>query len=272
MPAKSPDHPLTAIIASLNKEAEDQAADLNKAFQEANRQRMAQHGIVDDSKPDDYRPGAPVRVLALDMSSRLGYAVYENGKLKDYGVSLADGEVLKSHGNQKYPWWLMQNVMAMKDKVRQLVEKYGPDHVVIEETNLGKQRYSQKFLEWLHFNVVAYLHVMVTTRGWPQTVTYISSSVWRKTLGLRLSKEDRKNNQKVRKIKNDSAISKELKSQLLKDLGVRGKKTQKHLSCEYVKQKYGFELKVSTENDIADAICLGDAYLAGASPCTGYEK
>ena len=233
-------------------------------------------GFVDDEKPPDWRdPNVKptTSMLALDLSSRTGWAFYQNGVLKERGVCAAEGQVLTS-STLKYPWSMMQSVMDMKEKVRGLVERFGPDIVVIEETNLGKQRYSQKFLEWLHFNVVAYLHVMSTTRGWPkaENVVYISTSAWRKTLDIKLSKDDRKNNRKVKGIKGDSVLSKETKKKLLKELGVRGKKTPKHLSCAYVKATHGIDLKVSTENDIADAICIGDAYLKGAPHCNGLEK
>lgn len=252
------------------------ADDITAAMQEAHRMRARAHGLEEDKGPDWRPPGAaPMeRILALDLSSRTGWAFYENRVLKEWGILEADGSVLKAMDpNVKYPWSLMAAVLGMKEKVRRLVEKYGPDIVLIEETNIAKARYSQKFLEWLHFNVVAYLHVMGTQCGWPKSenVIYISTMDWRKTLDIKMTKADSKQNRKVNEIKNDTALSKELKAKLMKQLGVRGKINKKHLSCRYVEDTYKMKLKVSTENDIADAICIGDAFIKGAAHCTGYE-
>lgn len=220
---------------------------------------------------DSESPKAIERVLALDLSSRTGWALYDDGKLTKFGVIESDGNALTSSG-VRYPWSLLTNILQMRENIRLLLEETHPNCVVIEETNLGKQRYSQKYLEWLHFAVVAYLDVLCKEDELHhQKVYYISTSSWRRTLGLTLSKADVKNNRKVRKIKTDSVLSAGVKKQLLKELGARGKVTQKHLSCRYVKETHGITLKVSTENDIADAICLGDAYLRGAAVCSGAE-
>lgn len=249
---------------------DSQVADLIQAVADATRQRDAAHGI--EEEPERVTPQTD-RILALDLSSRTGWAFYENKVLKEYGVLAADGGVLTAEG-LKYPWSMVESVMAMKEKIRGLVEKFWPDTVVIEETNLGKQRYSQKFLEWLHFNVVTYLHVKEMQCGWPkkENVVYISTSAWRQTLGLKLTKSDQKNNRQVKAIKGDKLLSPKVKNKLLKELGVRGKKGPKHLSCAYVEDTHKIRLKVSTENDIADAICLGDAYIRGAPRCVGMEK
>ncbi len=247
------------------------AEDIQRAMLDASRNRP---GFVDDAQPDSWK-AHPVakKILALDIASKCGWATFTAGDPKPmkYGIVQSDGDVLAGATGVKYPWTLMFNVMAMKEKIRKIVEQEGPDVVVIEETNLGKNRYSQKFLEWLHFNVVAYFHVMVTQKGWPQDVVYINSREWRKVLGLKLTKDDLKNNAKVRKIKRDTFLSNEVKSAALKELGVRGVKNKKHLAIAFCEQKYGIALAVK-DDDIADAICLGAAYIAGAQACTGYEK
>ncbi len=244
---------------------------MQQAMLDASRNRP---GFVDDAKPNGWKSKpTPRKILCLDVSSKCGWATFHDNSATPlkYGVIHADGDVLVGPPGSKYPWSLMNNVMQMKEKIRKLVEEHGPDVVVIEETNLGKQRYAQKYLEWLHFNLVAYFHVMITQKGWPQEVIYLNSREWRRVLGLKLTKDDVKMNAKVRSIKRNTFLSNEVKNEALKALGARGVKNKKHLALDFVNQKYSLGLIVK-DNDIADAICLGAAYIAGATACSGFEK
>ncbi|MDE2425744.1 MAG: hypothetical protein KGO96_07540 [Elusimicrobia bacterium] len=88
----------------------------------------------------------------------------------------------------------------------------------------------------------------------------VSSSDWRKTLELRLSKDDKKNNKKVNEAKRSNKSKKEL--------GLKGKITWKHLSVRMVNELFGLNLR-QKENDQSDAILLGLAYIKGAKICEG---
>jgi hypothetical protein len=81
-----------------------------------------------------------------------------------------------------------------------------------------------------------------------------------------MSKDDKINNKVLKKAKELAAAT---KSKLDKSkVGIKGAVTKKHLAIRFVNATYGLDLKVK-DNDIADAICLGAAYLNGARTCDG---
>ncbi len=142
--------------------------------------------------------------------------------------------------------------MAMT--IMDLIVKLNPDEIVIEETNKGKNRYTQKILEFTH------KAVLIELSGCSFKLSYISTSIWRNKLGQKASKEDIKNNKLVNK------ANREGKSK--KSLGLTGKITPKHRAIRHVNETFNLNLKMK-DNDKADAICLGEAYLAGAEICDG---
>ena len=77
-------------------------------------------------------------------------------------------------------------------------------------------------------------------------------SEWRKILGLKMSKEDRKNNAKVNKANREGKSKKEL--------GLRGRVTVKHLSINFSNSFYGLNLKIK-DNNQSDAIGLASAWI-----------
>jgi len=199
-----------------------------------------------------------LKLLALDISSHTGWAVFEDGKLVRHGLIELDAPVL-SFGN--YPYTYVRAAQTQVRAILKLFHAEKPDQVCTEETNLGKNRYSQKFLEFLHCKFVESLDDV----GMP-VLSYISSSAWRSTLGLSMSKEDKKNNSKLRKAAK-SAVSAGKKLDK-KALGIKGKVNKKHLAVRYANATFGLNLKMK-DNDIADAICLGQAFLNGATICDG---
>ena len=125
---------------------------------------------------------------------------------------------------------------------------------------MGKQRYSQKALEFIH------LATLVALRPLDIPIVYISSSAWRSALGITMTKEDKKNNAKLskaKKLSTDSGCPVDKKK-----VGVRGKIGKKHLAVRYINSVYNLDLLMK-DNDIADAIALGLAYLKGAVHCDG---
>jgi hypothetical protein len=204
-----------------------------------------------------------VKVLGLDISTKPGWALLENAQLLAFGQLGLDRTV---HEYGPYPW----NYVVVSDDIAGFlydkVVQLNPDIVVIEETNLGKNRYAQKTLEFIH------RALLVKLQKWAQEgnrkVIYLSSSSWRQALGLVMSKEDKKNNAKIAKAKKLSQASGHSVHALKKTLGVRGKINKKHLALRYVNETFGLTLKVK-DNDAADAICLAAAFLKGATPADG---
>ena len=108
-----------------------------------------------------------------------------------------------------------------------------PDHIVIENSVKGRNRHTQRLIEWIHFCVVKLLQIT--------PFSYLDPSEWRCSVGLRLNKDQKKNNQDVSKGKK------------------RGRIGKKHLAVNMVNEKYDLKLKLK-DNDQADAILLGLAY------------
>jgi Holliday junction resolvasome RuvABC endonuclease subunit len=198
-----------------------------------------------------------MKVLGLDLSTKPGWAFKEDDQPFVFGAIKLDHPVI-SYGD--YPWSYDKASEVMASMLFEIVLRFKPDVVVIEETNLGKSRYAQKTLEFIHKALLARL------RDWNGKVIYLSSSSWRQALGLQMSKEDKKNNAKLSKAKklaSESGMKLDKKA-----LGVRGKINKKHLALRYVNETYGLALKVK-DNDAADAICLAAAYLKGAQLADG---
>lgn len=204
-----------------------------------------------------------MKVLALDLSTHAGYAVLEGEvgakpALGDHGV-VHLGAVVHSFG--QYPWSYRSAAYQQSLPVIELAGRIRPDVVVIEEVNLGKDRYAQKLLDYIHFCVLDGLVAYKTT--------YLDAGGaggWRQTLSLTLSKDQRKANAKLSRAKREAAEDGRKLDK--KALGIRGKVTWKHLAVAYANQHYGLSLK-QKDNDVADAICLGTAYFLGATPCNG---
>jgi Holliday junction resolvasome RuvABC endonuclease subunit len=224
-----------------------------------------------------------IKILALDISSHAGFAVVEaelqeatkvfvlgggteivppqkpTTKLVHYGIV---GKSQAVNGYGAYPWSYHEVASNIATPLFHLVLEHGPDAIVIEETNLGKNRYAQKLLEFIHF---AFLNA-VRTSAYKDRVIYLSSSEWRRALGLVMTKDQKKANAKLAKAKKEAE---ETGVKLDKKiLGVRGKVTKKHLAVEHANRAFDLKLKVK-DNDIADAICLALAHLAGAEKCDG---
>lgn len=208
------------------------------------------------------------RVLALDISTHAGYALLEDDgegtepRLIQSGNVVAQKTVTEMLDIVGYPWAYLVVARQMATDFLSLAKDTKPDVIVVEETNLGKNRYSQKTLEFLHCYTLDLLYRYVDEFK----VVYISSAFWRQNLGVTLSKEDKKNNTKLAKAKRNARQFGRKPD--LKKLGIRGKTNKKHVAIRHVNAKFNLQLKVK-DNDIADAICLGEAYLNGAPLCDG---
>lgn len=208
-----------------------------------------------------------MKILSFDISSKTGWALLEGDRAPDAVPSILErGRVtVQDLGFEsviaagQYPWSFIDVARAMAGQIVELTRKYEPDHIVIEDTSESKNRFAQKLLEWIHF---ATLTAMLAAFGGlvAEKLTYVQVGSWRSTLDLRMSKADKKNNASVSAAKR-AGVSKA-------SLGLKGKVTKKHLALRFVEEKFKLKLKVK-DNDIADSICLGTAYLRGARPSEG---
>lgn len=209
------------------------------------------------------------KILALDLSSNAGFAVIVIPDGDDPAITQYGNVVMSKPKIAAFGAFPMCYVWAAEDVARQcveLVKLHVPDVLVIEETNHGRASgYSQKFLEYLHFAVLQGLDRAGLIR--PEQVKYIATGDWRRTLGLKMSKEDLKNNRKARDANRSGSTAGD-KKKARAAAGISGRVTTKHLSVRYVNERYGMDF-ILKDNDIADAICVGMAFLQGASVSQG---
>lgn len=184
-----------------------------------------------------------MRVLALDASTKSGWALFVDGQLSNSGVldpvPVEDFNVNKDPQlSTKYPYNIVEGARKITAQVLDLVRRCGTlDVVVIENTNKGKNRHTQRILEFMHFCILVMLQEL------PQKMAYMDTSEWRKIVGLWMTKDDLKNNRDVKAGKK------------------RGKVTKKHLAVRMVNEKYPDLKLIQKDNDQADAILLGLAYV-----------
>lgn len=188
-----------------------------------------------------------MKILAIDLSTKPGVALFNKERPVFFTTLFSD---LKRADFGTYPENMLKMTYHVVAKIVSLMNKLIAEHgtfdlVVIEETVPGRETYSQKQLEWLHFFLCQKL-----IGDFKITPKYIRTGDWRKTLNMRLSKEDKKNNQLVSKGKK------------------RGRIGRKHLSVRMANERWNLSLKIKDE-DAADALNLGLAAYMGASFSSG---
>jgi hypothetical protein len=197
------------------------------------------------------------KILALDISSKTGWATLEGEKGSDpalllygkIGLPLLVKGYCKREG---YPKGYTQSAEDMVSNIAALIKEHKPDELVIEETNKSRNRYSQKYLEFVH----AYLIQKFVDR---LPLRYVNTSAWRKNQGCILSEEDKAANRKLNKAKKDGKP---------KPTGIKGKTTPKHAAVRAANKKFNLNLKLK-DNDMADALLLGASFFNNVSFATG---
>jgi Holliday junction resolvasome RuvABC endonuclease subunit len=178
-------------------------------------------------------------VLGLDLSTHCGWAVIQDCGLSD--STILDYGCIECDNVEKVlylpeDFFFLDRASHIAFEVMELIGKFNPDFVYVEQTNLGRARDSQKQLEFIHCRILE--HLLYRSCGdFSKKTRYIDTSNWRKILDIRLGKDDKKNNKLVREGKK------------------RGKITSKHLSVRWANLKYALDLKIK-DNDIADALAV----------------
>ena len=183
------------------------------------------------------------KILGLDLSSSTGWAVIENDRLTNYG--LIQDELEESILGEDLTFFTRAQKLAKR--IGEVVFKTNPTKIYIEQINLGRNRMSQKFLDFIHFAVLNEIGA-----GYRDIVSYVDTSRWRTELGIKLSKSQRDHNKKVSESKRKAKAS----GKTFRPGKGSGKIGWKHLSTNWANETYNLTLKPSTENDIADAIAV----------------
>lgn len=173
-----------------------------------------------------------MRVLGLDLSKKSGWALIDDSTLVAYGLVKCYDNKLAFRGVSE-DFMFIRDSLDIADHIRSIITQYPSDFIYIEQTNKGRNRTSQKQLEFIHYSVLA----MIDQQGLKEKVRYTDTSAWRMGLGIRMSKEDAQHNKQI------------------KARRIRGKKTIKHVTLRWVNNQYGLSLIVK-DNDIADAISV----------------
>lgn len=201
-----------------------------------------------------------MKILGLDLSTHTGWAVLTEDGLSHYGVYHAP---YSPKGEGIPPdYEAIDRSEFIAEFVDEICREHKPDRIYIEQTNGSKNRESQKQLEFIHAAILIKLRL-----EHEHNIRYIDTSQWRKTLSIRLSKDQKKHNKKIKEFnkaiatarsKKDfdaAAESTKKKNEYKAQFKIKGKTTPKHLAVIWANQTYGLQLK-HKDNDIADAIAL----------------
>lgn len=201
-------------------------------------------------------------VVSLDLSTKTGWAHFhlKDGEIQHLKFdTIFPKKTVKDFG--KYPFNYIDFAYHIASSVVFNVSLIAVNHpdieIVVEETCAGKNNYSQKMLEFIHYAVLNGLKLKRFQ------VSYVRTGIWRGIVGANLNKEEKNLNVKIRKIKKSTG------SKLAKiDGKVVGKRTRKHAALRCFKEQFGYELPLSM-NDACDAVLVGLAFIRGAPVCDG---
>lgn len=178
-----------------------------------------------------------MKVLGLDMSTKVGFAIVDSETgLSAHGTHILDASTPLEYNVLIPEYKQIYQATRIAEWISGFVKKHEPDLILIEQTNAGAFRSSQKQLEFIHYAVLSALKAI----NCEFKVQYIDTSAWRSILGIKLNKDQRDHNKAVK----------------AKTAG--GKVTPKHLAVQWVNQKYNLSLLLK-DNDAADAICIATA-------------
>ena len=180
-----------------------------------------------------------MKVLGLDLSTHVGYAILDNSKVVVHGTKHLEDIKIEEKAvdyRGKVPDYnLISDAKLIAEWIRLTILSNQVEMVVIEQTNGGGFRTTQKQLEFIHYAVLDML--------WSEyqfddlIVKYIDTSKWRQLVGIKMTKEQLKHNQKC------TAGT------------AKGRVTKKHLAVAWANKTYGLKL-LKKDHDAAEAIAM----------------
>lgn len=195
-------------------------------------------------------------IIAFDLSRHTGYSVFRDAKLINYGLLEEEITGFKAEIKKytdlpdSYPFNLISAADTMVDRCWEIYNQYPEAKVVVEHTEKGKQRISQKFLLFLHyafskkFEEVGFKYLLVS--DWRiQTKCYLKHWPEYKRWNGRVGRAKRK----AKPTKAGSIVAK-IDGKVVSTIN------QKKLSIILANEKYGLSIK---DDNIADAINIGRA-------------
>jgi len=198
------------------------------------------------------------RYISLDISTNTGYAIFHDSNLIKYGIFTKKVEdyISDVRSYKDFPKCYPDNFIVTVDAIAAFCMKIIRDNriqmVIIEHPEQGKQRLSQRLLEWIHLSLVREL------KKYKIPYQYILVSDWRKVVKcyMKYWPEYQDWNKKIKKAK-ASATPTKTGRKLAKIEGKRASPmNQKKLSIVIANKKYKLNVK---DDNIADAINIGRA-------------
>ena len=209
-----------------------------------------------------------MKVLVFDISGSTGFALFDSeqpAKPVEFGTITLD-QPAKKYG--RHPWGYVLAAHALSKKLTAKVVEVQPEVIVIEETNGARSRFTQKFLEYCHLSLLRDLaRVCEPLVGMPEVV-YVNTSDWRSKMDVRLTPDDKRQNARLSRNKRKAKEKGEKLDK--KALGIRGRTTIKHVAIRRANELFGLDL-IAKDDDIADALLIGSAYLRGVAHCNGSD-
>ena len=138
-----------------------------------------------------------MRLMGLDLSTKTGWSIVDDGKLICFGTVVEKPDGNNSHPS--YPHNYIECAKTIARRVATLVRCNLPEMVIIEETNKGKNRFSQKLLEFIHYAINESLREF----DWLD-VSYIDTSAWRKAVAVDFNDDEMESKKDLRKAKSSS--------------------------------------------------------------------
>lgn len=221
-----------------------------------------------------------MKIISIDLSSNTGVAYFDTEQqdclIDCFDFSLKHGTPMTLYKTTK----LTDDQLARKRKIprKRQLEKYDPsnhpydfllyvsgyidqlvseinarhwfielDVMLLEQTNKGRDRWRQKLLEWLHHELCQRFSDKA-----PFKIKYIDTMAWRRILGIKVSRIDKKENRRIRK------FNKEAKEK--GETMIQGITKDKDVAIEFCEKTFNLSMKKKDHN-VADSICLGFAYL-----------
>lgn len=198
-------------------------------------------------------------VLSLDLSTTCtGWAVFngDTGELVTRGIEKPSSKFCgEPISKMTYPKQQLTKMVDLAFKVRTLILNYKPTHIVIEEISGSKNRIGQKTLDGLHWIILLHIQEFISI------VTFYDVSGpngWRFAFGMKLSEADKLANKEAKKLNPKLSKAQQIPIIGWKDLAARHANKSFQLNLDP-------QLNQS-DSDIADAICLGDAYIKYKMP------
>jgi Holliday junction resolvasome RuvABC endonuclease subunit len=189
-----------------------------------------------------------VKILSFDTSTKSGWCFSECDS--DSFKIIASGAIPKrSEPQLVYPQSYYVWAKDCYQDLMAIIKNYPDfDVLVLEETVKSRNSFSQKILEFIHFQLVEFIvNNQIKSK-------YYRPSEWRKIVGASLTKTEKEKNKQVRK--EHKKGNKVVKDESGKRIGLVGKK---NVSIRFINEYFGLNFKRKNEDE-AEAICLSLAH------------